>query len=148
MLPDFAVFHGSAYAALIPAIIVAVVSFAQSIGVATTCGEPARGELGARGGGRARLCAQACDELPGVLFACNVLCCWHVRRYAREAHESVDADQELVAMGAASVASACFGGFAQASSSLPYTPCNGSCDRPSVIESVSVYLGLLETVLV
>jgi hypothetical protein len=35
-------------------------------------------------------------------------------RYARDARESLDCDQELIALGAASITSAFFGGFAQA----------------------------------
>ena len=70
-VPDFAVF-GDVTSALAPALVVASIAYAQSIGVAIT--------------------------------------------YAREARERLDCDQELIAMGAASVTSGFFGGFAQSAS--------------------------------
>ncbi len=76
--PDMSVFGGTVSAmggvtaAFAPGLVIATITYAQSIGVSIT--------------------------------------------YAREAGESVDCDQEMVAMGAASVVSAFFGGFAQSAS--------------------------------
>lgn len=66
--PDMTVFGGIS-GVLTPAIVVAAIAYAQSIGVAIT--------------------------------------------YARESREKLDCDQELIAMGAASITSAFFGGFAE-----------------------------------
>jgi MFS superfamily sulfate permease-like transporter len=69
--PDLSVLGGIS-GSLTPALVIAAIAYAQSIGVAIT--------------------------------------------YARESRENLDCDQELIAMGAASIVSGFFGGFAQSAS--------------------------------